>query len=189
MTFTIKVVQVRMEELHMFRQCTKLFVPALLILNIAACGNSVDSQISEGLLDADTIFNAKPESSTASTEHLQFYLPKGYEVKISSDETNVILSKDKQTYAIFFNPNESKKSQHFYKALQKSEKEEIVKEQTYKKDNRFGFATVLKKGQENYEVIASTGGVKVTGLVKTEDVNATISELMTIAHSVQLKNK
>jgi hypothetical protein len=178
-----------MEELHMFRQCTKLFVSTLLILNIAGCGKSVDSRISQGLSDADTIFNAKPKSSTASTEHLQFYLPKGYKVKNSSDETNVILSKGNRTYSIFYNPNESKKSQHFYKALQSSEKEEIVKEKTYKKNGRFGFATVLKKDKESYEVIASTGGVKVTGNVETEDMNNIIPELMTIANSVQLKNK
>lgn len=173
----------------MFRQCTKLFVSTVFILNIAACSNSVDSQISQGFSDADTIFSAKPKSSTTSTEHLEFYLPKGYKVKNSSDETNVILSKGKETYSIFYTPNESKKSQHFYKAVQSSGKEEIIKEQAFEKKDRFGFATVLKKDTKSYEVIASTGGVKVTGYVKKEEMNNTIPELMTIANSVQLKNK
>lgn len=178
-----------MEELHMFRQCTKLLVLCVFILNIAACGKSLDSQMSQGFSEADTIFNSKPKDSTASSEHLQFYLPNGYKVKTSSDETNIILSKGKGIYSIFINPNESQDSQRFYNAMNKNLKDDIIKEQTYKKNGRFGFASVLKKDNENYEVIASTGGVKVTGLANNNDISKTISELMTIALSVQVKNK
>jgi len=178
-----------MEELHMFRQCTKLLVLSVFLLNLAACGKSVDSQMSQGFSDAKTIFNSKPKDSTVSSEHLKFYLPNGYKVKTSSDETNIILSKGKGTYSLFINPNESQDSQRFYNAMHKSLKDDIIKEQTYKKNGRFGFASVLKKDNENYEVIASTGGVKVTGVANDDDISKTIPELMTIALSVQLKNK
>jgi hypothetical protein len=173
----------------MFCRCGKLLILTLFLLNVAACSHSTDSQISDGLLEAGAIFKEKPKNSTVSTERLQFYLPNGYRVKNSSDESNVILSKKAETYALFFNPNESQKSQHFYKALQKSGKGELIQEKTYQKNGRFGFATVLKKDKQNYEVIASTGGVKVTGLVKKDEITHTIADLMTIAQSVQVKNK
>ncbi len=175
----------------MFRQCTKLLVSSVFILNIAACGQSIDSKISQGFSDANTIFNTKPKNYTASTEHLQFYLPDGYKVKNSSDETNIILSKGKGTYAVFYNPNNSKVSKRFYQTMQTNLKNNIIKEQSYEKNGRFGFTSVLKndKDQDNYQVIASAGGVKVTGLANDDDINDTITELMTIAQSVQLKKQ
>ncbi|MGX9135602.1 hypothetical protein ACWV26_14665 [Rummeliibacillus sp. JY-2-4R] len=173
----------------MFRQCTKLLVSSVLILNVAACGQSINSKMSQGFSDANTIFNSKPKNYTASTEHLKFYLPEGYKVKNSSDETNILLSKGKGTYAVFYNPNDSKVSKRFYQTMQTNLKDHIIKEQSYEKNGRFGFTSVLKEDKENYQVIASQGGVKVTGIASDENINDTITELMTIAQSVKLKNK
>ncbi len=175
--------------MDMFRQCTRLMICSAFVFTVAACSNNVDTKISKGFESADQVFEQKPKTSTASTEHLQFYLPKDFTIKSSSDETNILLKKGDETFSLFINPHEPKQSKQFYKAIQQKEKDAIVKEQTYEKDGQFGFASVLEDDNHNYRVVASTGGVKITGVSGQQNIDHTIPELMEIAHSVQIKNK
>ena len=85
-------------------------------------------------------------------------------IEEDSDETNIVLMKDNEEfpYVLFINPNEKQNSQLFYDLLQAEKKNITYAQETYEQNNRFGFIAVLPSGEEQFEIIASIGGVKLT---------------------------
>ncbi|MGE7918612.1 hypothetical protein ACQKM9_06605 [Viridibacillus sp. NPDC093762] len=159
------------------------------LASLAGCGQTIEEQMDQGMENAKSVFNAKPEKSTEQANKINFYLPSEFTIETSSDDTNIILSKDENAFVLFINPNESNDSERFYKALKADKKANIVKEQTFKKKNRFGFVSVLKKEDTQYEIIVSSGGVKLTTITNGENIDELIEQMMQIVRSVKITNK
>lgn len=157
--------------------------------SLVGCGQTIEEQMDQGMENAKSVFEDKPEKSTVEANKIKFYLPSEFTLETSSDDTNIILSKDDNAFVLFINPKESNDSERFYNALKADKKANIVKEQTFKKKNQFGFASVLKKEDKQYEVIVSNGGVKLTTLTNGENIDELIEQMMQIVRSVKFTNK
>ena len=97
------------------------------------------------------------------------FLPSGFSIEEESNETNIILSKGKDSYVLFINPNELPTSQLYYD-LMMSDSNLKIEEKTFEQNGRFGFAAIIENSEEKYELITSIGGIKLTTISEQQDI-------------------
>lgn len=165
-----------------------LTIGAMLIFVLAGCGKSVEEQINIGVASAQTVFEETPREPNKQIGQIELYLPSGYSIKETDDENNYILSKGKEKYILFVNINEEEDSQLHYELLKSSQAKKIVKEQPVELDGAFGFTAVLEHDEELFELVASSGGVKVSTISKNRNIDSKLVEMMLIARSVEVIN-
>ena len=172
----------------MFRKWRQALGIMLLLLALSGCNQSIDEQIANGFQLTETVFAEKPEKHTDTVGNIRLYLPSKYNIEDSSDKYNILVSKGKQSYILFINDREEPDSKLYYKLLKEESSKKILAEQTYEKENAFGFSTVSKtKNQEEFELVVSSGGVKMTTISPMKDVEDNLHEMTKIAHSVKIK--
>ena len=160
----------------------------LLLLGLTGCNQSIDEQIANGLQQSETIFAEKPETHTDKIGNVQLFLPSKYKIEDSSDKYNILVSKGKQSYILFINDREEPDSKLYYELLKEDSSKKIIDEKTYEKDNTFGFAAVFKtENEEEFELVVSSGGVKMTTISRMKDVEDNLQEMTKIVHSVKIK--
>ncbi|KOS67604.1 hypothetical protein AEA09_02890 [Lysinibacillus contaminans] len=159
-----------------------------LLLGLTGCNQSMDEQITKGFQLTENVFAEKPEKHTDTIGNIQLYLPSKYNVDDSSDKYNILVSKGKQSYILFINDREKSDSKLYYNLLKEDNTKEIIDEKTYEKDNVFGFAAVSKtENEEEFELVVSSGGVKMTTISPVEDIEDNLHEMTKIVHSVKIK--
>ncbi|MBK3496057.1 hypothetical protein JFL43_14540 [Viridibacillus sp. YIM B01967] len=173
----------------MSRYIILMLLGVSVLASLVGCGQTVDEKMDQGIANAESIFKANPEKSTEQVNKIKFYLPSGYEIEASSDDTNIILSKNNNAFVLFNNPNESADSDRFYKSLKADKEANIVKEHSFKQKNRFGFVSVLKSDDKQYEIIVSNGGVKMTTVTNGDDIDELIEQMMQIVRSLKITKK
>ncbi|MFJ7953154.1 hypothetical protein ACIQZG_16690 [Lysinibacillus sp. NPDC096418] len=160
----------------------------LLLLGLSGCNQSIDEQVANGLQLSETIFAEKPETHTDTIGNIQLFLPSKYKIEDSSDKYNILLSKGKQSYILFINDREKPDSKLYYDLLKEDSSKEIIDEKTYEKDNTFAFSAIFKtENEEEFELVVSSGGVKMTTISKMKDVEDNLHEMTKIVHSVKIK--
>ena len=60
----------------------------------------------------------------------------------------------------------------------------IVEKDTFEQNGRFGFAAIIESSEENFELIASIGGIKLTTISKQQDIASNIEKMMMIVRSI-----
>ncbi|HEY4553642.1 MAG TPA: hypothetical protein VIG80_10635 [Bacillaceae bacterium] len=160
-------------------------VIVLLAMTIAACGSSIEKEKTKAETNAKEAFQATPQKSNEEYGAIQFYVPSGLTVKDKSPN-NIIMEKGSHPYILFYNPNETANSEALYN-LVKNNANEVVADQTFKADDRFGYLVIFEAGDGLYEITAGIGGVKAT----TESTVKTVAEdaelLMQIASSAEVE--
>ncbi len=160
----------------------------LLILGLSGCNQSVDEQIANGLEITETVFAEKPEEHTDKIGDIQLFLPTKFKIEDSSDKYNILISKGKESYILFINDREDSDSKLYYNLLKEDSSKEIIKENTYEKDDSFGFSAISNTEKDDeFELIVSSGGVKMTTISQTKNIEDNLLEMTKIVHSVKIK--
>lgn len=172
----------------MFRKWRQAIGMMFLLLALSGCNQSIDEQIANGFQLTEIVFAEKPEKPTDTVGNIQLYLPTKYHIEDSSDTYNILVSKGKQSYILFINDREESDSKLYYELLKEDRSKEILAEKTYEKDNTFSFSAVSKtESQEEFELVVSSGGVKMTTISAMKEVEDNLHEMTKIVHSVKIK--
>ncbi|MFJ5764737.1 hypothetical protein ACIP9C_05215 [Lysinibacillus sp. NPDC093210] len=160
----------------------------LLLLGLSGCNQSVDEQIASGLQLTETVFAEEPEAYTDKIGHVQLFLPSKFKIDDSSDAYNILISKGMDSYILFINDREKANSKLYYNLLKEDSSKKVIKETTYEKNGIFGFAAVSKTdNKDEFELIVSCGGVKMTTISQAKNIENNLHEMTKIVHSVKIK--
>ncbi len=165
----------------------RMVITLLIVISLAACSTTIEEQTGEGLRVAKEIFQSEPIEPNDQVENVEFYVPRGFSIQEDSDKTNIILQEKSNSYVLFINPNEKQDSHLYYDLIQAKKKDVILAEKTFEQDSRFGFIIVLPSGEEQYKIVVSIGGVKMTTIVDQSDIYTTIEKMMKIVRSVKVE--
>ena len=116
------------------------------------------------------------------------FVPGGFSIQEDSDDTNIVLTKNSDAYVLFINPNEEQDSHLFYDLVQADKKKDNYALETFEQNGRFGFIAVLPSGEEQFEIIASIGGVKLTTISEEANILSNIEQMMKIVRSVKIES-
>ncbi|HAQ06262.1 MAG TPA: hypothetical protein DCR24_01515 [Bacillus bacterium] len=155
----------------------------IVVFLLGACSSSFSedsNKVNEAVAET---FESKPEETNASAKDIDYHLPFGVEMKEESPN-NLILKNGSRTYILFYNQHEVQDSDVVYKSTTKQQKDWDVNE-TYKKDDKFGYLLVKKLEDKHYLLVVGIGGVKLT--TETDNIKKDAEAMMKIANSVKVK--
>lgn len=167
----------------MFRYWKFLFLALLSITLLAACGKSFDERAAEAIAEAKDAFQLNDQQVNDEVDGVSLYKPAGFTIEEKSDSQNIVMKNGNDTFLLFINPNEKKDSRLFYDLLKNTEDKDRL-EETFTDEGYFGFASVVKKGEEQVELIASIGGIKMTTMTKDKNIEANMRKMMEIVRSI-----
>ncbi|TQR18404.1 hypothetical protein [Psychrobacillus vulpis] len=167
----------------MTRKWMRLIIASLAVILLVGC-SSVEEQASDGIENAKVVFQGDAEKPNEKVNNLKIFLPSGFAIEDESDKSNIILSKGKESYILFVNPNELPGSQLYYDLLMADSNLKIVEKNTFEQNGRFGFAAIIKSSEEQYELITSIGGIKLTTISKQQNIASNLEDMMMIVRSV-----
>jgi hypothetical protein len=169
----------------MRRNWMRIVIAPFLVMILAACtSSSAEDQTGEGIKSAKEIFQDEPTKPNEQIEGVELFVPRGFSIQEDSDDTNIVLMKDSESYVLFINPNEEQNSHLFYDLLQAEKKKDVYALETFEQNGRFGFIAVLPSGEEQFEIIASIGGVKLTTISEEANILTNMEQMMKIVRSV-----
>ena len=160
---------------------------SLVVVLLTGCGKTVDEQVTEGVASTATVFEAKPVEPTTTIGKIKVYLPSGYKVEEGTNEMNYIVTKGKESFILFVNTIEQEDSRLHYDLLVNDSKLKIIKEQTFEQEEAFGFVAVVEHSEERYELVVSSGGVKMTTMSKDKHIDEKLVNMMEIVRSVKVQ--
>ncbi|WP_339251062.1 hypothetical protein NSQ43_13700 [Sporosarcina sp. FSL W8-0480] len=172
----------------MFRLWKFLFLTLLSITVLSACGKTIEEKALDGIEAAKTAFELHDKAVNAEVENVSLYKPAGFTISKSSDGQNIIMKKGDETFLLFINPNENMESRLFYDLLERNDKS-VRYEEIFTDDGYFGFASVLKKSDDQVELITSVGGIKLTTITKKKNIEKNMANMMEIVRSIEQGSK
>lgn len=158
------------------------------VLTLTGCGKSVEEQINNGVASAQTVFEKDPQKPNQKIGGIELFVPTGYTVEQTEDENNFILNKGKDQFILFVNVNEEEDSKLHYELLKRDKTKKIVKEETVELDGAFGFTAVTEHKEGLFELIVSSGGVKVSTISEDKKIDTKLVDMMQIARSVEISD-
>nr|WP_106780475.1 hypothetical protein [Lysinibacillus timonensis] len=161
-------------------------ITVLTVMVLSACGKSLDEQIELGVANSQAVFEEAPQEPNHTVGAIEVFLPAGYTIEESEDKANYLLKKDNQEYILFVNSNEQKNSELLYELFKQNSGKQIIKEQTVKTDNEFGFTAIVLNDDDTYELIVNSGNVKISTLSNDHNIDQKLVDMTKIARSVSL---
>ena len=92
------------------------------------------------------------KNRTEEIEGIKLYKPAGFTIGNKSDAQNIVFTKQDETFILFNNPNEKRDSKLFYELLLADQEKDIVEQATFEDEGIFGFAAVVKIGDDKVEL-------------------------------------
>lgn len=169
----------------MSRKWKFIFLMVVSALLLVGCGKTLDESAAAGIEAARESFHADAKDRTAEVEGIKLYKPAGFTIGNKSDAQNIVFTKQDETYILFNNPNEKGNSKLFYELLLADQEKDIVEQATFEDDGIFGFAAVVKIGEDKVELIVSVGGSKMTTLTKQKNSEEGLAKMMEIVRSIK----
>lgn len=169
----------------MFRKWKFIFLLVISVFVLTACNESLSESATAGVKAAEAVFHLNDKEPTEEIEGIKLYMPIGFVISEQSDEQNIVLTKNKETFILFINPNEKSDSQLFYDLLLADQNKEIVEQSTFTDNDIFGFVAVVKSDNDKVELITSVGGSKMTTLTTTKKIEEDITEMMEVVRSIK----
>lgn len=169
----------------MSRGWKSMILLAISLLLLAGCGRTLDEMANAGIDAAREAFKLNDKKRTDEIEGVKLYKPAGFSISDSTDGQNIVFTKNDEPYILFINPNEKSDSELFYDLLAADEGKEIIEQATFSDKNVFGFAAVVKSGDERVELITSVGGAKMTTLTKKNKIEENMTSMMEIVRSIK----
>lgn len=167
----------------MTRIWMRLLIASLAVILLAGC-SSLEEQTSDGLESAKVAFQGDAEKPNEKVNDINIFIPSGFSIEEESNETNIILSKGKESFILFINPNELPSSQLYYDLMTSDKNLKVLEEKTFEQNGRFGFAAIIVNSEEKYELITSIGGIKLTTISDQQDVAKNLEKMMLIVRSI-----
>lgn len=159
-------------------------VLSVFMLVLSACGKTTETRVEDGLKVAAEAFKAEPKGQTDEVDGIKLYKPTGFKVDEGSDAKNIVLNKGKQPFILFINPNEEKGSQLFYNLLHAEENPNLIAEEKFSDDEKFGFVAVLQNDDGTVELVANVGSAKITTQTEEKNITADLEAMMEIVRSI-----
>ncbi|UOQ86331.1 hypothetical protein [Gracilibacillus salinarum] len=160
-----------------------LTVSILLIFVIAMSIWSIEPTeevLTEATDVAENQFEQEIKDPNEELDHFSLFVPEGFEVEEQS-QNNVILTKDNQTYILFYNKLESDTSKLNYEAAM--EMEDHDKLVSFEDQDRFGYINIAER-DDQFEVQLGVGGVKVTTISSKQELTEDVKSMMNMANSL-----
>ncbi|QFF99737.1 hypothetical protein PB01_13305 [Psychrobacillus glaciei] len=167
----------------MTRHWMRLCIVSLAVILLVGC-SSVEEQATDGIENAKIVFQGDAEKANEKVGNLKVFLPTGFAIENASDQTNILLSKGKDSYILFVNPNELPGSRLYYDLMIADTNLKIVEKNTFEQNGRFGFATIIQNSEDNFELITSIGGIKLTTISKQHNIALNLEHMMKIVRSI-----
>lgn len=174
-----------MEGNKMSRIWKLVAILSVFVLVLSACGKTTEIRVEEGLQVTAEVFEGKAKKTTDEVEGTQLYKPTGFKVGEDSDAQNIVLNKGKQPFILFINPNEKKDSQLFYDLLHAGENPNLIAEEKFSDDEKFGFVAILQNDDGTVELIANVGSAKITTQTKEKNITEDLEVMMEIVRSIE----
>ncbi|MFX3673165.1 MAG: hypothetical protein ACE3JQ_01780 [Paenisporosarcina sp.] len=171
----------------MNRSWLRILVAPFVLISLVGCSASVEEQTNDGIESAKEVFQGNVVKSNEQVKDVHLYIPGGFSIQEESDESNIILTDNNDSYVLFINPNEKPNSHLFYDLLVAEKKDVILAEETFQKDGRFGFVAVLPSKEEQYEIVVSNGGYKLTTISPENQIADNMEKMMKIVRSVKVE--
>ncbi|MER2090938.1 MAG: hypothetical protein ABS920_14460 [Sporosarcina sp.] len=169
----------------MFRKWKFIFLLTVSMFLLAACGKSLDESASAGVEAAREAFHSNDKNRNEEIDGVKLYKPTGFAMNENSDAQNIVFTKNEETFILFINPNEKSDSKLFYDLLLADKTKEIIEQATFTDEGTFGFAAVVKSGEDDLELITSVGGTKMTTMTKKNQVEDNLAKMMEIIRSIK----
>ena len=160
---------------------------SIVAMMLTGCGKTVEEQITEGFASTATVFEAQSVEPTTTIGKIKVYLPSGYKVEEGTNEMNYIFTKGKDSFILFVNTIEAEDSRLHYDILVNDSKLNIIKEETFELEEAFGFTAVIEHSEEQYELVVSSGGVKMTTMAADKNIDEKLVDMMEIVRSVKVQ--
>lgn len=160
---------------------------SVVVVILTGCGKTVEEQITEGVTSTATVFEAQSVEPTTTIGKIKVYLPSGYKVEEGTNEMNYIFTKGKDSFILFVNTIEAEDSRLHYDILVNDSKLNIIKEQTFEFEDVFGFTAVIEHSEEQYELVVSSGGIKMTTMSADKNIDEKLVDMMEIVRSVKVQ--
>lgn len=157
----------------------------LAISLLAGCMMTPEERLAEGMSETRKAFEKEAPETNKTAGQTKLYLPGGYDVEEPSDEKNVIITKNGNSYILYNNPNEAADSKFFYDLLKANGEQEWLVDRTFEQNGRFGFAALKEIAEDQIEVVISAGGVKLTTISETADVPRNMEWMMKTVRSIE----
>lgn len=170
---------------RMFRKWKFIFLLAISVLALAACGKSLGERATAGVEAAREAFHSNDKNRTEEIDGVKLYKPAGFTMNDNSDAQNIVFTKNEETFILFINPNEKSDSKLFYDLLLADQSKKIIEQATFTDGDTFGFAAVVKSDDDNVELITSVGGSKMTTITKKKKVEEDLAKMMGIVRSIK----
>lgn len=171
----------------MNRKWIHLVLMAVVAIMLAGCGKTIEEQITEGVASAATTFESKAAAPTTEIGKINVYVPPAYKVEEGANEMNYIFTKGRDSFILFVNTIEAEDSRLHYDNLVNDTSLNIVEKETFEFEEAFGFTAVIEHGEKDYELIVSSGGVKMTTMAEGKKIDEKLAEMMEIVRSVQVQ--
>ena len=146
---------------------------------------SIEDRATQGISAAKEAFFATAKDHNEEIEGIKLYKPTGFTISDKSDKHNIIFKRRDETFLLFINPNEEEDSHLFHELLLSDNSKKIIAEETFTKDGTFGFAAVMNSDNENVEIVASVGGVKMTTITKEKRIVDDLAYMMEVVRSIK----
>ncbi|MCG1022002.1 hypothetical protein [Sutcliffiella horikoshii] len=160
----------------------------LSLLFLAGCSVSIEDASQKSIDAFEQTFKAEEMEATEETDAFHYYLPSQFSVDTET-ENNIVLTHKEQTYLLFVNPFESKDSEVLYDST-KVNYDELELDHTVSEDGRLGYlliSPVEGEKEEFYEVTVGVGGVKMTTVTDTKNMESSTKSMMEVVSSVKIK--
>ncbi|MFJ8066117.1 hypothetical protein ACIQYS_15940 [Psychrobacillus sp. NPDC096426] len=167
----------------MTRNWMRVFFASLAVILLVGC-STMEENVEDGIEKAKLVFQGDAEKPNEEINNMKLFIPSGFSIEEEPDETNIILSKGKDSYILFLNPNELPGSRLYYDLMMADTNLNIVEEKTFEQNGRFGFVAILENSAEKYELITSIGGIKLTTISKQQNIAGNLDKMMTIVRSI-----
>lgn len=169
----------------MMKKRWQLFLAPIAALFLLTACSSPEEQATEGVRSAVEHIEQKPESPNEKLGKQSIFLPSGFSVEAGSEAPNYLLKKGKDTYVLFINENEPATSRLYYDLLVTDPSKTIIEEQTNELSDQFAFAAVVEHADDQFELIVSRGGVKLSTVTNDSRIEQKLKDMMTVVHSYQ----
>lgn len=160
----------------------------LSLLFLTGCSVSIEDATQKSVDTFEGTFKAQPLETTEDTDIFAYHLPTGFSID-SESENNIVFTQDEQTYLLFVNPFEPKDSEVLYDST-KVNLSDLLVDHTVAEDDRLGYLLISPvdgEEEEFYEVTVGLGGVKMTTVTDTSNMEASTKSMMEIISSVKIK--
>ncbi|TFB25081.1 hypothetical protein E3U55_01425 [Filobacillus milosensis] len=138
--------------------------------------NQADNRLKEVFLSNKTV------ETNFELNQFKIYKPETFELG-EERKNNVIFYKDEQPFILFINEFEEPNSKWFYNDLKK-DKNNSDYLSTFENEKEFAYFSVKDREEDHIEVQLGIGGIKMSTLTTTDDVEEDVEDMIMMIKSI-----